>query len=99
MFSSKIFKKENSDRYEIRVRLSTDSSSNRFYWDIDVSYCPAGKRKFINLDCQCDWEYRKLDESDARKKYYQDFLLTHIPAGWIIEVQQDILNELSKPII
>lgn len=98
MVSSKIFKKENGDRYEIKVKLSTDSYSKGFYWSIEVLYCLANKRKFIYLNCQDDWEYRKLD-LDARDKYYKDFLLTHVPAEWIIEVQQDVINKLSKPIV
>ncbi len=98
MTSSKIFKKENGDKYEVKISLSTDSSCDGFYWNIRIYFCPAGKRKYIYLDCQDDWKYRELDH-DAREKYYKDFLLTHIPAEWIIEVQQDILNKLSKPIV
>jgi len=98
MTSSKIFKKENGDKYEVKISLSTDSYSDEFYWNIRIYFCPADKSKYIYLDCQDDWKYREFNH-DARKKYYKDFLLTHIPAEWIIEVQQDILNKLSKPIV
>lgn len=55
MTTSKIFKKENEDRYEVKLSLYTDSYSSRFHYDIQVYRCPAGKRKFICLNCQDDW--------------------------------------------
>lgn len=98
MIASKIFKKDNGDRYEIKIRLYTDGSSSRFNWDILVYHSPVGKRKFIHLNCQDDWQYRKLDMNE-REDYYKQFLLSHIPAEWVIEVQREILEELSKPIL
>lgn len=98
MIVNKVFKKDNGDRYDIKIRLYTDYSNNRFYWDIDVYHSPAGKRKFIHLNCYDDWQYRKLDMKE-RGEYYKQFLLSHIPAEWVTEVQREILEELSKPIL
>lgn len=98
MRSSKVFKKKNGDRYEVRLSLSTDSCSNKFYWDMIVLHCPKGKRTFKTLNCQDDWEYRKLDLEEG-EKYYKRFILSHIPAEWINEVQLLILAELNKLII
>lgn len=36
---------------------------------------------------------------DEREKYYKKFILSHIPAEWVAEVQMEIIKELSKPII
>lgn len=98
MTTSKIFKKESGDRYEVKLSLYTDSYSSRFHWDISVYCCPAGKRKFVHLNCQDDWQYRKLDMRE-REEYYKQFLLSHIPAEWVTEVQREILEELSKPVL
>lgn len=98
MTTSKIFKKENGDKYEIKVTLYTDSSSNRLCWGISAYHCPAGKRKYTRLNCQDDCKYRKLDINEKRA-YYKQFLLSHIPVKWIAEIQQEILKELSKSIL
>ncbi len=97
MKASAVYKKENGDRYEVEVSLTIDYS-NRFYWQIKVSHCPKGKRKMIWLNCEDDWVYRNLNLKE-REYYYKKFILSHVPAEWIIEVQQIIISILNKPII
>lgn len=97
MDTSKMFKKDNGDKYEVKVSLYTDGYQSRFHWSVDVFYCPAGKRKFSPLSCKEDWRYRKLSIKE-RDDYYSQFLLSNIPIEWITEVQQEILKELSSPI-
>lgn len=35
----------------------------------------------------------------GREEYCKQFLLSYIPAEWVTEVQREILEELSKPIL
>lgn len=97
MKASSVYKKENGDRYEVEVSLTIDYS-NRFYWKIKVSHCPKGKRKMIWLNCEDDFVYRNLN-LEEREPYYKKFILSHVPAEWITEVQQIIISMLNKPII
>lgn len=98
MKASKEFKKENGDKYEVIVSLSASYSYKNYFWDIRIEYCPKGKRKKRRLTCEDDYKYRELD-MDEREKYYKKFILSHIPAEWVTEVQMEIIKELSKPII
>ncbi|WP_347145965.1 hypothetical protein [Parabacteroides goldsteinii] len=52
----------------------------------------------IWLNCEDDWVYRNLN-LEEREYYYKKFILSHVPAEWIIEVQQIIISILNKPII
>lgn len=98
MRADKIFTNENGDRYKIIVALSTDSYGDKHFWDIIVYFCPKGKRKWLMLNCQDDHEYRALDLKE-RDNYYKKFILSHISANWITEVQQLIISALNKPIV
>lgn len=98
MRKSKVFKKDNGDKYEVYVSLSISYGYSSYFWDVFVDYCPKGKRKMERLSCADDHRYRELD-IEERQEYYIKFILSHIPAEWVREVQMDIINELSKPII
>lgn len=98
MRKSKVFKKDNGDKYEVYVSLTISYGYSSYFWDVFVDYCPKGKRKMKRLSCGDDHEYRALD-LEEREEYYKKFILSHISAEWVREVQMDIINELNKPII
>lgn len=95
MRASKIFKKENGDKYKVELSLIVDWSKQ--YWVLTLYHCPKGKRKMVVVNCDDDIDYKRLGPK-GRNEYYQKFISSIVPDEWIEEVKQLLISELNKPI-
>lgn len=72
MKHEKIFKKEDGSKVSITVRVWLDGYRAAVY-NIDVSVCDAGKRKFRGIS-RDDYEYRSLSMPDRERAMTREYL-------------------------
>lgn len=100
MEAEKIFKNKAECNYKIKIELWVDGSSDGYKWNVYLWKQEKGKRKWEEVNCYKDPEYIELlKKGGDREKYYLSFLLVHVPAFWIREVQGMIIRKLSKAVI
>lgn len=59
MTQTKVFKRDNGDRYKVLVSVYIDSRG--VIWSETITHCPKGKRKFTDpIALEFNYEYRQL---------------------------------------
>ncbi len=90
---SKIFKKENGDRYEVNCDFT--DSLNSPIWNVTVFKCPKGKRKFVNISNVSDYRYDGLSLDEKKTKRIREYQ-KEIPWSWVEEVMDEMAAKIRE---
>ena len=91
MYHKKIFVKENGDR--VMARISTYLHNDKMCYNINISLCPKGKRKFNPIAFD-DYEYRMLSMEDRKKQEIIVFL-QHLTAEQIFSAKLEAWEKMK----
>ena len=94
MKHEKIIKRPDGSSVKINLSLWIDFRDT--VYNIDLSYLPAGKRKWLSVGDDGDYSWRKLNHTE-RKEYRMNEYLQHVSAEEILQAKIELWEKL-KPV-
>lgn len=93
----KIYKRTDGSKVKVNLKIGSSYTANH-HWILDVTVCPAGKKKFAKAYDPNDWSFRSMDMNE-RSKFVMDKFKELISDSELSECMEIELDTLRKSTI